>query len=110
MELQCYEGHADAAACAAGARKSSQPAKVVHYRNQALRCDDADPTTWQNVAIVVDSSGSVSGQVSSDHKKCADSERVVEELPGQVVQTIFADCASDPFNILIAGGQQLIEA
>jgi len=113
MELECFEGYTGttgAPACAAGAVKSVQPAKAVKFRREALRCDKADPETWQNVAVVVDHSGSTSGFISIDQKKCDESTKFAEDLPGQVVNSDFKACASDPHSQIVEGAKQLIDA
>ena len=109
LQLQCYEQRSDAAKCAGGAVQATQPAQVVQYHKDAARCDVADPATWQDVAVIVDASGSMSGFVATDAKTCAESTKIAEDLPGQVVQKDIANCMSDPFRVLVAGAQQLID-
>ncbi|MBM4342233.1 MAG: hypothetical protein FJ100_02520 [Deltaproteobacteria bacterium] len=112
MTLSCYEPHATTSAkndCAGGGENATLFAKAAYYRREAFGCDAFKPDTAQNVALVVDHSGSVSGFVSMDQKKVADSSKFAEDLPGTVVNTAFKDAASDPFFVLEEGAKLLIE-
>ena len=112
MTLDCYEPHATTSAkddCVGGGQKSTLPAKAVYFRREALGCDEKKPDTFQSLAIVVDQSGSMSGFVSMDQAKCADSSKFAEELPGIVKNTNFKECRSDPLQVLVEGARTMID-
>ena len=114
LELECYEQHAGtqgSGGCAGGGQKSVQQAKVVKFHKEAQRCDEKDPSTWQNVAVIVDHSGSMSGFMAIDQQKCANSTQFAEDLPGTLKPAPdFKECASDPHYMMVEGARQLIDS
>lgn len=70
-------------------------ATTVRNDQTALRCDPKRPDSWQNVALLVDHTGSLSGLV--------DGETLLEDDPAKVepILPIGAQTQSDPFNTRI---------
>ncbi len=114
LELDCYEQHAGtqgSGGCAGGGTKSSQKAKAVNFRRDALRCDKDKSDTFQNVAVIVDHTGSVSGFMATDQPLCKNASNFAEDTPGTLKPPgDFIECASDPRYVLVDGARQLIDS
>jgi hypothetical protein len=80
----------------------------VRYAGTAPRCNKGDPGTWQSVAVIVDHSGSTSGQTTAVDTSAG---RVgIEDEPEKVIlETDFKDYASDPFHARVQAAKELID-
>ena len=113
LDLGCYEprvGLQDPAICSTSAGGAGGTGKAVKYKAYSPgRCDPTMLSTWQNVAILVDHTGSTDGFVYTDTGNCTTATNFIEDLPGKWTPDSFPECSSDRYSVLVDGAQQLIE-
>jgi hypothetical protein len=113
LDLGCYEPRAgiqDPAVCSTSAEGSGGTGKALKYKAVAPdRCDPERKETFQNVAILVDHSGSTDGFVYTDTGDCTTASKFIEDMPGKWTPDSFPECSSDRYSVLVAGAQQLID-
>lgn len=112
LQSKCIEpraGVGDPNLCGSSMSNVTSTASVVSYRRNAMRCDPDKTDTWQNVAILVDHSGSTSGQVVIDTASCLDATKFAEDLPNTKAPEKFGSCMSDKYYIRVQAAQLLID-
>ena len=108
LQLDCVGTRDGSTSGCNGIDPPDQTAHSVRYVSTAPRCVEGDPTTVQRVAIVMDHSGSTSGQVTP--VDFGQGEVGIEEPPDEVVLgPNFKDFVSDPFNARIEAARLLID-
>jgi hypothetical protein len=118
LQIECMEqrvGMGDSSTCNSSATEASPVAQAVAYKANAPRCNPDKPETYQNVAILVDHSGSTSGLVvtgldgQGKPVSCAAANKFVEDTPGFLPADNLSACMSDPFFVRITEVQGLID-
>ncbi|MBI5608065.1 MAG: hypothetical protein HY902_04235 [Deltaproteobacteria bacterium] len=108
--LQPRASSADPPACATGMTDAQLTAATVRYDRASPRCQPDRANTWKNVVILVDHSGSTSGQVKIDTDTCLDATRYAEDLPSATkAPEQFGKCSSDRYYIRVHAAQLLVD-
>ena len=115
LAVGCYEprsGLQDPATCSTSASGAGGIGKALKYKAVApARCDPYEMPTWQNVAILVDHSGSTGGNIFTDTGDCTTANVFKEDLPGKFkTPKEFTECSSDRHRVLAYGATSLIDA
>lgn len=115
LSVGCYEprtGLQDPASCSTSASGAGGVGKALKYKAvSAGRCDPQDGSSWQNVAILVDHSGSTGGNVFTDTGDCTTANVFREDLPGKFkTPKEFPECSSDRHRVLAYGATSLIDS
>lgn len=94
LRSDCIEPHTPAglAACATAVAGTDLTATSVRFDKRGDRCDPKRPDTWQNVAVLMDHTGSLSGLVDANTQLEDDPDKVEPTIP------IPDKARSDPFN------------
>lgn len=91
---------------------TKSPAAAVKYKAvTAGRCDPVDSATWQNLAILVDHSGSTQGNIYTDTGDCSSATVFKEDAPSSFkTPKELTECSSDRHRVLFSGATSLIES
>ncbi len=113
LAAQCIEpraGIGNPSACGTSMNQVTSTAKAVTFKQNARRCSPNKTETWQNVVILVDHSGSTSGQVVINSQSCLDATKFAEDLPANTkAPEQFGKCSSDKYFIRVQAAQLLID-
>ncbi|MBI5608063.1 MAG: hypothetical protein HY902_04225 [Deltaproteobacteria bacterium] len=108
--LQPWTKASDSAACATSSFDSKLTANAVRYDRVSPHCDPIKTNSWKNVVILVDHSGSTSGQVAIDSESCLDAKHYAEDRPDAVkAPGQFGQCGSDKYFLRVQAAQRLID-
>ncbi len=113
LQAQCIEpraGKDDPTTCKTSMNQVTSTASAVAFRQNSRRCSPSATETWQNVVILVDHSGSTSGQVVINTQSCIDATKFAEDLPANTkAPEQFGKCSSDKYFIRVQAAQLLID-
>ncbi|MBI5609323.1 MAG: hypothetical protein HY902_10645 [Deltaproteobacteria bacterium] len=113
LQAQCIEprvGIGDPTGCKTSMNQVTSTAAAVNFKQNSRRCNPQATETWQNVVILVDHSGSTSGQVVINTQSCLDATKFAEDLPANTkAPEQFGKCSSDKYFIRVQAAQLLID-